>query len=269
MSRFVQPQGVEDVLEWTIELAQQAGKQAQQFFGTQLTKTVKGHENDYATEADIAVEKTIVSAIKERYPGDGILAEESGTHGLLGAKNVWIIDPIDGTSNFANESPEWGVMIARTDGDHVQTAVIYAPELDMIAWATRGEGTYLNGAQITVAQPPTLDDASVILGKTFDPYQRKELQVLRDYCGPSLGRLFTYHSAATNTLHTLNGEQHGYGVNAMHTWDTAAPSLLFPEAGYTMTLLKGDNYDWRGEDQSLLAAHPQLHQQLLALLHNG
>jgi myo-inositol-1(or 4)-monophosphatase len=264
---FVEPQGVGDVLEWTIELAKTAGTQAQQFFGTQLTRTVKSHQNDYATEADVAVEKTIVQAIQERYPGDGILAEESGVHGIAGAQNVWVIDPIDGTSNFANRDPEWGVMIARTDGDAVQLAVVHCPEIGLTAWASRGEGTFLNGTSVRAPeQSKSIDDASIILGKTFDPSLRKEIQVVRDYCGPTLGRAFSYHSAATNTLHLLNGEHDGYAVNAMKTWDTIGPSLLFQEAGYTMTLLQGGAYHWKGDDQSLLAAHPQLHSQLCEII---
>lgn len=266
MNRFVEPLGTHDVLEWTIALARTAGAQALDFFGTQLTKSIKGHQNDYATNADVAVEQTIVSAIQERYPGDAILAEESGWHGLQGAQNVWIIDPIDGTHNFANSDPEWGVMIARTHGDDVQLSVVYNAQQEMIAWAQKGKGTYVNGERVSAPEPPAIDEASVILGKTFDPFQRREIQVLRAQIGPCMGRQYTYHSAAGNALHLLVGDHDACAVNAMQQWDTAPISLLLQEAGYTTTNLRGGEYSWRSEDQSLLTAHPTLHKQILTCI---
>lgn len=266
MSRFVEPLNTDDVLEWTIELARTAGKQAQSFFGGKLTKTIKGHANDFATDADVAVEKTIVSAIQERYPGDGILAEESGWQGIAGAKNVWIIDPIDGTNNFANHDPEWGVMIARTNGEDIQLSVVNNPETGMIAWAQRGKGTILNGKSVHVGEPTAMQDASVILEKTFDHFQRREIQALRTHIGPCMGRRYSYHSAAANTLHLLAGDNDAYAVNAMKQWDTAPISLLLQEAGYTATNLLGGEYSWRSEDQSLLCAPNPLHKEILTYI---
>lgn len=256
---FVKKQESSDVLKWTIDITRQAGEHALEYFGSLLTKHIKGHPNDYATEADIAIEKFIVSHIQERFPGDAILAEEGGWYGVADAEHVWIIDPIDGTSNFANTIPEYGVMVARAKKESVDLSVVYNPTQKMMAWAQKGNGAFFNGERVIAPVPPSsFDRLRVIIASSYSAQHRSRIQKMRAHSAV-FASTCSYRAAASNMLHMLSNEQDVWMVNTMKPWDTAPTSLILQEAGYMMTTVVGDPYFWQGDDQSVLAAHPSIH----------
>jgi myo-inositol-1(or 4)-monophosphatase len=111
-------------LEFSIEAAKQAGSIVCSYRGKELTRSIKTSARDFATEADVAAENHIITAIQKQFPHDAIVAEESGSHNKKGADYTWIIDPLDGTYNFSVGSDDFGVMIARAHGSVLELAVM-------------------------------------------------------------------------------------------------------------------------------------------------
>ena len=108
-------------------------------------------DQDFVTLADKAVEDLIREMISQRFPDDAILGEEAGTSGA--GDNIWVIDPIDGTTNYLKGLPDWAVSIAYVENDLIQIGVIYAPDHRQLAWSVQGSGAFLNGKKIQVTSP--------------------------------------------------------------------------------------------------------------------
>lgn len=241
------------VLEFTVETAKEAGKIFMGFFGKKLTKKIKSGPNDFATEADVAAEKYILDAIQGKFPEDRILAEESGMHTKPAAEYTWIVDPLDGTRNFASGSKNFAVMIARARGDELELAAIYNPALNLLATGMAGQGSILQGERvhlndIDLSQKPI----------SVEKNDRARLE--------HIGQGISNYGASANTLMTLQGERRAYISSNGGIWDFAPPALLLAEAGFMVTNFKGEPYRWNAKDQGVIAAQPALQPQLLALL---
>ncbi len=140
-----------------------------------LTVTAKSH-NDFVTEVDQAAEDAIINLLREAYPGHGILAEESGSeHGAKDSDYVWIIDPLDGTTNFIHGLPVYAVSIALSFRGQIQQAVVYDPTRNDMFYASKGRGAYLNDRRLRVSKRTRLLDCLIGTGFPFrkgDNFQR-------------------------------------------------------------------------------------------------
>ncbi|MEX0650291.1 MAG: inositol monophosphatase family protein [Candidatus Andersenbacteria bacterium] len=245
--------------QFAIDLAKQAGKVLMEYFGTELTRNIKTGPNDYATEADVAAEKIILEQLKEAFPQDAIVAEESGKHEARDSQYTWIVDPLDGTRNFANNKKNFAVMICRARGNEIELAVVYSPANDVLATAEKGKGAYLQGKQVDL---------------TGRDYSDKPLGISRsaqaritslDVAGSDLG-------AGPDTLEALAGNRQGYITNNGYDWDFAPPVLLLSEAGWRVTDVQGNPYRWNGKLEygkpGVLAAPADLHSQLVTLMND-
>jgi len=217
--------------------------------------------HDLVTEADVASENAIKSVIRRMYPDDQMLAEEShGGDGLTDAR-TWIIDPIDGTTNFAHGVPFYSVSIALWIKQEPAVALVLGVAQDELFTAEAGQGTRLNGHSIRVSQ--TTEPAEALIGTGF-PY--RDLSVLEDYMKVFHVLMRETHgvrrpgSAAYDMAYVAAGRYDGFYEYALAPWDVGAGALLIREAGGLVT-------DWDGGEQWLTgkritAGNPSIHAYL-------
>jgi myo-inositol-1(or 4)-monophosphatase len=219
------------MLNFAIETAREAGQTLLERFGRKITITKKGDIN-LVTEADLASEKLIIERIRSHYPKHAILAEESGAAELNGESEwKWIIDPLDGTTNYAHGYPCFCVTIALEYEGEIIVGVTFDPTRDELFAAEKGNGATLNGRQIRVSKTESLSDALLVTGFPYDARERENFA--RHFTG------FTYKSrgirrdgsAAIDMAYVACGRFDGFWEEGLHAWDVAAGVLLIEEAG--------------------------------------
>ncbi|MCP4043118.1 MAG: inositol monophosphatase [Gammaproteobacteria bacterium] len=204
-----------------------------------VTITKKGF-NDFVTEIDRQAEHAIIDAIHHVYPDHAILAEESGVQGKN--DHVWIIDPLDGTTNYLHGFPVFSVSIALKIRDRLECGVVYDPLRQELFTATRGQGAQLNDRRIRVSQCKSLKDALVGTGFPFrefdnlDPY----LAIFRELITKTAG-IRRAGSAAIDLAYVACGRLDAFWEFDLREWDIAAGALLIQESGGFVSDLKGGN----------------------------
>jgi len=224
----------------------------------QLRIDQKG-KNDYASEVDRLAEREIITILKTAYPDHAILAEESGEH--LGNDFVWIIDPLDGTTNFLHGFPQYAVSIALKHKDRIVVGVVYDPQRDELFTAKRGGGAMLNSRRIRVTSQSTLKGALIGTGFPFktDTHMDAYLGMFRSIAVDSAG-IRRAGAAALDLAYVAAGRLDGFWEIGLMPWDMAAGVLLIKEAGGVLTDFSfNDNYLETG---NLIAANPKMHQIL-------
>lgn len=200
----------------------------------------KGHA-DFVTEVDRAAEQAIIETLSQAYPDHGFLAEESGASRPAGAAaaasdTTWIIDPLDGTTNFIHGFPQYAVSIACQQGGQITQAVVYDPTRNDLFTATRGRGAFLNDRRLRVSKRTRLQDALIGTGfpfrnlDTLDHY----LQLFRKLTACTAG-LRRPGAAALDLAYVAAGRYDGFWEFGLAPWDMAAGSLLVIEAGGLIT----------------------------------
>lgn len=219
--------------------------------------------NEFVTKVDLAAEEAIIETIRERYPDHAFLAEERGRQG--DGELVWIIDPLDGTTNFIHGFPVFAVSIALRIKGRLQVAVIYDPNRQEIFTAIRGQGAQVDGHRIRVSGRRNLADT--LIGTGF-PYRDKEK--MRNYLN-MLGHVLENTAgirrpgaAALDLAYVAAGRLDGFWEFGLKVWDIAAGSLLIREAGGLISELQG-NGDYL-ESGNVVAGTPKIHDALKKLL---
>ncbi|MDO5290658.1 MAG: inositol monophosphatase family protein [Pseudomonadota bacterium] len=222
--------------------------------------------NDFVTEIDHASENAIIETLLGAYPRHGIWAEESGrAHGQPGADHVWIIDPLDGTTNFIHGFPVYCVSIALAVKGRVEQAVVYDPTRNDLFTATRGRGAYLNNRRIRVSRRNRLGESLIATGFPFRPGDDfpTYLKMMADVMQRTAG-LRRPGAAALDLAYVAAGFTDGFFETGLKPWDMAAGSLLVTEAGGLVGNFAGDALNL--EQPETLAANPRVYGQLVALL---
>jgi len=220
--------------------------------------------NDFATSVDHAAEAAIIDTIRRAYPDHAILAEESGLSDPKNSDTTWIIDPLDGTTNFIHGYPHFCVSIGIKQEGVIRHGVVYDPTRDELFTASRGKGAQMNGRRLRVSSVETVDGA--LLGTGF-PF--REFNYLDDYLTffkaliPNCAGIRRAGAAALDLAYVAAGRLDGFWEFGLKPWDIAAASLFVIEAGGWLTTIDGDNNYL--EATSILAAPPKVHQQMLAL----
>ena len=222
--------------------------------------------NDFVTEVDQAAEVAIIETLLAAYPGHGIWAEESGrTHGAQDSDYVWIIDPLDGTTNFIHGLPVYCVSIALAVKGKVEQAVIYDPTRNDLFTATRGRGAFLNDRRIRVSKRVRLQECLISTGfpfrqgDDFNTYLRMMGDVMQRTAG-----LRRPGAAALDLAYVAAGFTDGFFETGLQPWDVAAGSLLVTEAGGLVGNFTGEA-DFL-EQKECLAGTPRIYGQLVGLL---
>jgi len=219
--------------------------------------------NDFVTEVDQAAEDTIIETLLTAYPGHAIWAEESGReHGAQDSEFVWIIDPLDGTTNFIHGLPIYSVSIALAVKGKIEQAVVYDPTRNDLFTATKGRGAFMNSRRIRVAKRTRLQECLISTGF---PYRLEDdlntyLRMMGDMMQRTAG-LRRPGSAALDLAYVAAGFTDGFFELGLKPWDVAAGSLLITEAGGLVGNLSGDS-DFL-EQQECLAANPRIYSQMV------
>jgi myo-inositol-1(or 4)-monophosphatase len=216
--------------------------------------------HDYVTEVDRAAEQEIIGIIRHHYPAHAILAEESGASG--DDETRWIIDPLDGTTNFLHGFPVFAVSIACEVRGRLEVATVYDVLRQELFTATRGVGAQLDTRRIRVSKRRTLDGALLATGFPFRANADLEsyLEMLRVVM-PQAAGVRRPGSAALDLAYVAAGRVDGFWELGLKPWDTAAGALLITEAGGHISRLNGELYQ-HGED--VCAGTPRVHTALLA-----
>jgi myo-inositol-1(or 4)-monophosphatase len=222
--------------------------------------------NDFVTEVDALSEKTIIETILEAYPNHGIWAEESGRElGNHRSENIWIIDPLDGTTNFIHGFPVYCVSIALQIQGKIDHAVVYDPTRNDLFYASRGRGAYLNDRRLRVSKREVLKDCLISTGFPFRPGDNfpKYMQMMSEVMTRTAG-LRRPGAAALDLAYVAAGFCDGFFETGVQAWDVAAGSLLIQEAGGLIGNFTGDS-DFL-DQQECVAGNPKIYSQLVGLL---
>jgi len=222
--------------------------------------------NDFVTEVDQAAEQAIIDILLAAYPGHAIWAEESGrTQGAQDSDYVWIIDPLDGTTNFIHGLPIYCVSVALAVKGRVEQAVVYDPTRNDLFTATRGRGAFMNDRRLRVSKRVRLQECLISTGFPFRPGDdfKTYLSMMSEVMQRSAG-LRRPGAAALDLAYVAAGFTDAFFETGLQPWDVAAGSLLVTEAGGLVGNLKGEA-DFL-EQKECLAGSPRIYGLLVALL---
>lgn len=240
------------------EIAREAGERSRKLFSNPSGVKLKGLQ-DFITAADGEVERLIIERLKARFPRDAFLGEEGGVQGSGDA--LWIIDPIDGTANFAYGIPHFCVSIGFLSGGEPLLGAVAAPMYDELYAARRGRGAFRNGRPIRVASGVEIGQAVIELGWS----SRRPAKAYTALLERVLATGATFRRAGSGALglaYVADGRNHGYCELHINSWDVAAALLLVREAGgWTNDFFAGDAI---AHGNAVLACAPQLKEALVA-----
>ena len=228
-----------------------------------LKITTKGN-NDFVTEVDRKAEAAIIDILRYAYPEYGILAEESGAQGN-DAEFQWIIDPLDGTTNFLHGFPQFAVSIALTQKNRIIAGVIYDPVTQELFTASKGDGAQLNGKKIRVSGRTGLKGSLLSTGFPYhdQSYLDTYLVTMKKLMGPAAG-IRRPGSAALDLAWLAAGRTDGFWEFNLNAWDIAAGIILVREAGGIVTdFMGGDGYL---ESGNIIAASPKVFPEMLKVI---
>lgn len=250
-----------------IQAALEAGGILQKGFETSFQIDRKEGAHNLVTEYDKLSEETIIKAIKQIFPSHQFLAEESGKGGK-DSEVLWIIDPLDGTVNFAHNIPIFSVSIATMVKGEVVSGVVYHPMLQELFVAEKGRGAYRNGKRLTVAKESSIEKAILVTGFPYNIKENPENCIDHIAYFLSLGvPIRRLGSAALDLSYVAAGRFEGYFEASLQPWDVAAGQLIVEEAGGKVTDYKGNKRDVL-DTKSMLASNGHLHSTLLHHLEN-
>jgi myo-inositol-1(or 4)-monophosphatase len=248
-----------------IEAALNAGNVLRYGFGTHLSIQSKAGHHNLVTEYDIQAEKEIIDFIQKNVPNSQFLAEESGLSGKKGSL-VWIIDPLDGTVNFAHQIPVFAVSIGIEQEGVMTGGVIFQPITHELFVAERGGGAFFNGKKISVSEVSTLQGSILATGFPYNLAENPHhcidhfIDILR--AGIPIRRL---GAAALDFAYTASGRFEGFFEVELSPWDCAAGKLILEEAGGQITQWDGSPFEIRSR-KPLLATNGRIHAEAVSLL---
>ena len=230
-------------------------------------KVTNKSTNDFVTEVDRAAEAAIIDILHEAYPTYGILAEESGESGSNGSEFQWIIDPLDGTTNYIHGFPQYAISIALAQQDKIVQALVFDPTRNELFTATKGAGAFLNERRIRVAKRDKLADGLIGTGFPYRDFGHLDayMAIFKELTQKTAG-IRRPGAAALDLAYVASGRLDGFWEFGLSPWDSAAGSLLVSEAGGLVSDLAGDtNYQETG---NIVAGSPKIFAQLLQIISN-
>lgn len=243
--------------------AREAGKILEKHFGAVANIRKKG-VIDLVTDSDLEAEKAILHMIRTHFPADRVIAEESGSRGESHDR-VWLIDPLDGTTNYAHGFPFFAVSIALEIKGKAVLGIVYNPHLEEYFEAVKGSGARLNNRRITVSGTKKIGESLLATGFPYD-IQENAKDVLELF-----GRIITKAqgvrrpgSAALDLCYVACGRIDGFWEKGLHPWDTAAGAVIVQEAGGVLATYQGADYT--PYENTVVAANPVLLEKMLGII---
>ncbi len=252
----------------TLNIAVKAARKAAQIINRAsldigLVKVHTKRDNDFVTEVDQAAEAAIIDTIREAYPDHGILAEETGlTSAESGSEYQWIIDPLDGTTNFIHGFPQYAISIAQAHRGVLQHAVVYDPTRNELFTASKGAGAFLNDRRIRVSGRIRLQDSLIGTGFPFRDWTHVDnyLGMFKDVMQKCAG-IRRPGAAALDLAYVACGRLDGFWEIGLSPWDVAGGALLITEAGGLISDFDGES-EWLNSG-NVVAGTPKVFPQLL------
>lgn len=255
------------LLDIAILAAQEGGAILKQYWGKQLDIREKGRSGDLITEVDQKSEEKVLSVIKRHYPDHGILAEESGTIGFQESEYLWVIDPLDGTTNYAHGYPQAAVSIGLLASGKPLVGVVYNPIREELWSAADGLGATLNRVPIRVSRTNNLTNSLLVTGFAYDRRETEDNNYA-EFCyltnltqGVRRGG-----SASLDLCDVATGRLDGYWERGLKPWDLLAGVVIVKEAGGFVTAYDGSEFDL--DSGRILATNGYIHSQLSNALGN-
>ena len=254
-----------EYLDFAIDVARSAGGVLRHYMSREKQVEFKGRAN-LVTVADKEAEALIIKRIREQYPQHSILAEESGASGPSErAEGKWIIDPLDGTTNFAHGYPFFCVSIALEQSGNIVCGAVYDPLRDEMFSGARGTGSFVNGEVLRVSDTRTLRGGLVMTG--FPYGFREKMRVVMSQFEAFLMESQAVRrggSAALDLCYAAMGRVDGFWELDLHPWDTAAGLVILDEAGGRVTDFSGQPFSVYGKQ--LVASNGWIHEEMLQVL---
>ena len=258
------PQAPPALRDVAATLAREAGAILREGYGRAHRPERKGRI-DLVTEYDRRSEDLLLRRLRERFPDHAVLAEESGVHEAGPSTMRWLVDPLDGTTNFAHNYPFFAVSIAAEAAGELVAGVVFDPVRDELFAAAVGAGATLNGAPIRVSDIGRLEDALLVTGFPYSVREQPEptLGFFRDFLLRAQG-VRRDGSAALNLCYLASGRFDGFWEGHLSPWDMAAGVLIVREAGGAVTDYAGGTF--RLDGRQILASNGRIHPFMQAVL---
>ncbi len=245
-------------LQFAMDIARGAGKILRDNYGKVREINFKG-DIDLVTNVDLQSEEYIIKRIKEKYPRDEILAEESGD--IQGSGGLWIIDPLDGTTNFTHNYPKFAVSIGYVENSLIKFGVVYDPMLDEMFYGEENMGAYLNGVKLKVSEVGNLIIALLATGFTYDVRETgRNIAEFNNFLVEVQG-IRRDGSAALDLAYLAAGRFDGFWEYGLKPWDVVAGILLVREAGGEVTNMRGEEY--KIGSYEILASNGKIHRDMI------
>jgi myo-inositol-1(or 4)-monophosphatase len=255
-------QQLKSYLDFATQIAWKSGKILDKFWGTLSDIQEKNFAWDLVTEADKESEELIIQHIRKQFPDHDILSEEAGLHQTDGSEFTWIVDPLDGTTNYTHQYPMVSISIALTHRSKPIVGIVYNPILEEMFAASSGQGCFFNGKQVQVSKVSTLAYSLLATGFAYDRKETSENNYA-EFChithlsqGVRRGG-----SAAIDLAYVAAGRLDGFWERGLNPWDIAAGILLIQEAGGLVTSYEGEPLIL--DSGRLLASNGLIHSQLI------
>jgi myo-inositol-1(or 4)-monophosphatase len=248
------------------ELAREAGAIVRSGWGRVHEPERKGRI-DLVTDFDRRSEELLLRRIAERFPGDAVLAEESGSHAARGAKSGvrWVIDPLDGTTNFAHNYPFFAVSVGVEVDGELEAGAVFDPVREELFAAARGHGATLNDSPIAVSAVARVEDALLVTGFPYDVREHPErvMPAFEAFLTRAQG-IRRDGSAALNLCYVACGRFDGFWEPTLSAWDTSAGTVIVREAGGRVTDYSGGAFE--PGRTSILATNGRVHDAMMRVL---
>ncbi len=244
------------------QITKEAGELVGKKFGKVQAAKTKAHANDPVTATDIATNKFIVKAIKQKYPEHSIISEEADAD-LKNSEYCWIIDPIDGTLNFAAGVPLFGTMVGLTKNGEMYMAAMYFPCTKELIFAKKGSGAFLNGKRVHCSEQKKFEESYGVVHVFVNesaPFMAKLLK----YDTKNVSLISALGSSAIDGLYVATGRRDWQWIDQTHVWDRVIPAFIMEESGCKVTTKSGGK--WTLDDKEIVVANRYLHPKLLKIV---
>jgi len=253
------------LLETALESVVRGAKALRERFQTKVRIESKGIAN-FVTQADLESELAIVNTIRDRHPDHAIISEESHSD-RADSKELWIIDPLDGTSNFMHSIPHFAISVAYYQEGRPELGIVYNPIRDDLYLAVRGQGAWHNGAQQRVDEADRIDASMILCGFYYDRGRMMQatLDTIGDFFRNNIHGIRRFGAAALDLCNVGCGQYGLFFEYKLHPWDYAAGQLFLNEAGGRATDCNGQSLPLH-QSSSICATNGHLHRRALEII---
>lgn len=248
-------------LDFAVKLAKKAGKVMNRYFQSDDIGIEHKDDTSPVTVADHAINKMVIDAVKKDYPEHGVIGEEDSYEPTR--KNVWVVDPVDGTMPYHVGMPNSTFCLALVEGGEVQVSVVYDPFQDRMATAIKGKGAFLNGKRLHVSKDTVLMNKYVLM---FRSSRQPELNSLFDELQKRGAKIISVPSFSYMALLVAEGHFVAACMHYGSPWDAAAISLIVGEAGGTVTDINGKQRTYNEWGGGLIVTNGHIHDEIIDLI---